>query len=249
MEFGVQVSSLRPLLQNEAQVQEAFGRMLAMGCRYVQLQWIDESVSPEFIAGVLAKNGIISLSVQDFYETILHQLDYYVHLNQVTGGQWICVSRIPERLKSREGLDIFVTELRSMQARLDPLGQTLCFHPVSGDYAAVEGMDAVAYLMEAMPELAVCLDLFHLNRHCDDVPGFIRRYGPRICMVHFKDSRGGELVPAGQGDTHWEGVMAACLDAGVPYGFAEQETWEGDPYEQLGAALTWMAQEASRTVS
>lgn len=246
MEFGIQVSSLRPLLQSEAQVREAFRQIGAMGCRYVQLQWVGGDVSPELIADVLAENEISSLSVQDFFETILHNFDYFARLNQTTGGLWMCVSRIPERLKSREGLDIFIRELRSMQARLEPLGQRLCFHPVSGDYTAVAGMDAVVYLLEAMPELAVCLDLFHLNRHCEDMPGFIRRYGSRICMVHFKDSRDGTLVPAGQGDTHWEGVMAACLDAGVPYGFAEQETWEGDPYAQLGEALAWMAQEASR---
>lgn len=238
MELGIQISSLRPLLVGENGVREVFGRLREMGCRLVQLQWIDPAVSPEFIAGVLLENGIISLSVQDFYETVLQNFDYYTRLNRLTGGKFLCISRIPERLKSPGGLDDFIRELRSMQKRLE--GQKLCFHPVTGDFQAVPGMDAVGYLLENMPELELCLDLYHLNRCRGDMPGFIRRYGRRISMVHFKDSRDGVLVPAGQGDTDWSGVMAACLKVGVPYGFAEQESWEGDPYVCLGEAMRWM---------
>jgi hypothetical protein len=49
-----------------------------------------------------------------------------------------------------------------MQKKLDPLGQKLCFHPVSTDFTAVPGMNAVEYLLEHMPELTLCLDLYHL---------------------------------------------------------------------------------------
>jgi len=87
------------------------------------------------------------------------------------------------------------------------------------------------------------LDLYHLNRNCRDMPGFIRRYGKRICMVHFKDALGDTLVPAGQGDTDWTGVVEACLEAKVPYAFVEQERWDRDPYDCLQEAMDWLDQE------
>ena len=59
-------------------------------------------------------------------------------------------------------------------------------------------------------------------------------------MVHFKDAIGDTLVPAGQGQTNWDGVVDACMEVGVPYAFVEQETWAADPYECLGAALDWL---------
>lgn len=243
MENGIQVSSLKPLLMTEAQVAEAFSKMCTLGCTTVQLQWIDPSVPMEATTLALKDCGMVSVSVQDFYETVHSSFDYYANLNAATGGKWMCVSRIPERLKSREGLDAFITELRAMQKKLDGLGQKLCFHPVSADFAAVPGMNAVDYLFDNMPELDICLDLYHLSRSCTDMPAYIRRYAGRVCMVHFKDAKGGELVPAGQGDTDWTGVVAACLDAGVPYAFVEQERWNRDPYVCLKEAMDWLNRE------
>lgn len=240
MKNGIQVSSLKPLLLTDQKVMEAFHSIRSLGCTYVQLQWIDPSVSSAHIAHCLQESGIKSVSVQDFYELILNNFDYYTDLNTATGGKWICVSRIPDRLKSKAGLSAFIAELRAMNAKLSPLGQTLCFHPVSADFSAVPGMNAVEYLLEAMPELDICLDLYHLNRNCADMPGFIRKYGRRICMVHFKDAVGDELVPAGQGDTNWTGVVQACLEVGVPYAFVEQERWDRDPYDCLKEAMNWV---------
>ncbi len=246
MRSGIQVSSLKPLLMNEVQVKEAFAKMKALGSDVVQIQWIDPSVPLEVIGEALKENGMVSVSVQDFYQVVEKNLEYYVNLNAITGGTWLCVSRIPDQLKSRKGLDAYVTELRQMQEKLDAYGQKLCFHPVTADFTAVPGMDAVGYLFDAMPELDICLDLYHLNRNCADMPGYIRKYAGRVCMVHFKDAVGDTLVPAGQGDVNWEGVVKACLDAKVPYGFVEQEKWDRDPYDCLGEAMNWLDEEIKK---
>ena len=240
MELGIQVSSLKPLLNTPEQVDQVFARMAQMGCRWVQLQWIDPAVSPEDIAAALNRHGLRSVSVQDFCTSIRETLEYYVNLNQRTGGRWLCVSRIPEECKSPQGLAAFALELNALNEKISPLGQQVCFHPVSADFQAVPGLDAVEVLLEKLPWMPLCLDLYHLNRCCGDMPGYIRRHAGRICMVHFKDSRDGRLVPAGQGDTPWEGVAHACRDAGVEYAFVEQETWDGDPFQCLQEALDWL---------
>lgn len=243
MKIGIQISSLKPLLLTAAQVDLAFAKMQELGCHVVQTQWVDFSVPVDNISASARNHGIESVSVQDFYDTVVKKFDYYTGLNSATGGTWLCVSRIPERLKYPEGLVLYISELRAMQDRLTPLGQKVCFHPVSGDFTAVPGMNAVEYLLDHMPELNLCLDLYHLNRNCADMPGFIRRYGSRICMVHFKDAIGDVLVPAGQGATDWSGVVEACLEAGVPYAFVEQEKWDRDPYDCMKEAMDWLQQQ------
>ena len=240
MKTGIQISSLKPLLKTAEEVTLAFAKMAALGCRYGQLQWIDPAVPIDHIAAVMRSNAMESLGTQDYYVTVLENLEYYVNLNAATGGIWLAVSRIPERCKSQEGLDLFARELTDLQEKLTPLGQRVCFHPVTPDYTAVPGMNPVEYLMEKLPWLELCLDLFHLDKNCEDMPAFIRRYPGRIPMVHFKDHRDGVLVPAGQGQVRWAGVVAACEEAGVGYGLAEQETWDTDPYECLSQALAWL---------
>lgn len=241
MKPGIQVSSLKPLLLTGEQVQLACQRMAGLGCRYVQLQWIHKSVGIPEIADALEKNALKNVGIQDFFELVMEDLKYYVNLNAATGGIWVAVSRIPDRCKSPEGLDDFARKLTALQEKLTPLGQKLCLHPVTADYQAVPGLDAVEYLLEKLPWMALCLDLYHLNRCCGDMPGFIRRYGDRIPMVHFKDAdAAGKLVPAGQGVVRWEGVMDACREAGVTWAFAEQEQWEGDSYVCLSQAIRWI---------
>lgn len=247
---GVQVSSLKPLLQTPAQVRQAFARLREMGSDTLQLQWIDPSVRIETIAQALDENGLQSVSVQDFYEVIRQNKAYYIDLNRRTGGTWMCVSRIPERLKSLPGLEQYAQELRDFASELGCVGQKLCFHPVSADYQPIEGVDPVARLMELMPELQLCLDLYHLGRCGYDMPAWIRRHAQRICMVHFKDARklpdGTEqLVPAGQGEIDWHGVVQACMEAQVPYGFVEQERWDRDPFDCLKEALDWVQSQIS----
>lgn len=244
MQAGIQVSSLKPVLTTPQEVETAFAGLQAMGCGYVQLQWIDPAVPVEWIAECLRKTGIISVSVQDFYETVRQDQEYYIRLNRLTGGRWMCVSRIPERLKTREGLDAYVRELRSFQKELDKHGQLLCLHPVAADFEAIEGLDPVAYLLDAMPEMHVCADLYHLNKVGKDICEWLRQYRGRVCMVHFKDKLGTgtqeQLVPAGQGDIDWTGVADACREIGVDYAFAEQERWQGDPFACLQQALEWL---------
>ena len=237
---GVQISSLKPLLISEEEVLSAFMKVRAMGCTTVQLQWIDRSVSAESIARSLREAGLVSVSVQDFYEAVRENKAYYIDLNRQTGGVWLCVSRIPDRLKSRTGLDRYIEELRALQSELNAFGQKLCLHPVSADFEPIDGLDPIAYLLENMPGLHVCLDLYHLNKRGFDLPAWISRYGSRICMVHFKDEKNGSLVPAGQGDTDWTGVVEACLRAEIPYAFVEQERWEKDPFDCLQQALDWL---------
>ena len=153
MKTGIQISSLKPLLTSASQVHQAFEKISAMGCRYVQLQWIDSSVPMEDIAQALQDTGLVSVSVQEIHDTFLQNPDYYLRLNQLTGGTWLCISRVPARLRSRQGLAEFVETFRRLEDTLHAPGQKLCFHPVASDLTPVDGLIPADYLLEKMPEI------------------------------------------------------------------------------------------------
>lgn len=243
MKTGIQLSSLRPLLTGEEALLDALTRLRDMGCDFVQLQWIDRRVSISAIQEGLRRAGIKSVSVQDLFQAVQAEPDYYLRLNQETGGTWLCVSRIPKEYRTREGLKAFVRELSNLSRKAEQLGQRLCFHPVRDDFHCVDGIDPVAYLLEEMPELKIAADLYHLSRE-RDMKLWLRQYAGRVCMVHFKDADGdNQLVPPGQGVTDWAGIPALCSQIGVAYAFVEQEQWQGDPFLAMKDGLDWLNQQ------
>ena len=137
MKIGVQISSLKPLLTTAQQVEAALARLARMGVDTVQLQWIDPAVSIPDIGKAMRDSGIASVSVQDFSTAILQDPVYYLDLNAVTGGTWLCLSRVPER--TRAGLERYAQALESLRDRAAELDQKLCFHPVAADLVPIEG--------------------------------------------------------------------------------------------------------------
>lgn len=244
MKTGIQISSLRPLLTSEEALFDVLTRLGNLGCDLVQLQWIDRRVSISSIKEGLRRTGIKSVSVQDLFQAVQAEPDYFLRLNQETGGTWLCVSRIPREYRSRDGLKAFVGELIRLSRKAEQLGQRLCFHPVRDDFHSVEEIDPVAYLLEEMPDLKIAADLYHLSRE-RDMKLWLRRYAGRVCMVHFKDAdKDDQLVPPGQGITDWTGVPALCSQVDVEYAFVEQEQWSGDPFQAMKDGLDWINQQS-----
>ncbi len=63
---------------------------------------------------------------------------------------------------------------------------------------------------------------------------WIRRMRSRVPLVHLKDydpSKNPQWQPAGEGLIDWDGVLAACKDAGVQFGAVELDLYSGDPLE------------------
>ena len=231
---GVQLSTFKPLLRTSEQVADALRHIADMGCKTVQLQGIDPSVPVPQIVRALGQTGIQAVSVQEIYAVFQQNPAYYLHLNRAVGGAWLTISRIPEKADLR----LFAEELKALAHDLSCAYQRLAFHPVYEDYPRIEA------LLEMVPEMDICLDLYHLWRTGVNMPDWINRHRSRVRMVHFKDAVHGRLVPAGQGQVDWTGVIEAC--SRVDYGFVEQETWDADPFACTQEALTWLKERLCR---
>ncbi|MBR1683969.1 MAG: sugar phosphate isomerase/epimerase [Clostridia bacterium] len=245
---GIQVSSFAPLLTDAPAVREVFSRIRGMGCTLVQLQWIDPAVSTQAVAEALTDAGLRSVSVQDRFDAIEASPEYFLDLCLSTHSPWLCVSRIPEANLSENGLAAFLPRLESIFSRFAACGIRTCFHPVRSDYTFIGGVPAVYRLMDACPELSLCLDLYHTDRSGFSMKDLLHRFKGRVCMVHFKDEHktpdgASHLVPVGEGDIDWTGVIEACQSTDVPYAFVEQETWAGDPFDALARSYHWLTQQ------
>lgn len=236
MELGFQVSSLKPCLTSKEEVFSSFEKLHQIGYRAVQIQWISPQVPDEAVAEALDRFSLSCIAVQDFYTEVLSNLERYRTQNRLWKSRYMTVSRIPQEYFSAEGLPKFAHELRRLAELFGQDGVTLSFHPVSGDYAPIDGQCAVDKLMDLLPsEIQLTLCLYHTIHGGQDPCDFLRRYSGRVDLVHFKNSAvfpDGEefLVPVGQGNIDWPPILRACWETGVKWGFAEQERWRKDPF-------------------
>ena len=58
MKTGIQISSLKPLIQTEETLRETCGKIAALGCGTVQLQWLGREIPADTVAEILRENGM-----------------------------------------------------------------------------------------------------------------------------------------------------------------------------------------------
>lgn len=243
---GIQVSSIRPYLQTPEDVRSSFEKLAATGCKMVQLQWISMDVPVEFIAQILKDTGMVSVSTQDFYQVVTENLSYFLKLNECCGSTHLCVSGIPEEYMTAEGCRRFGQELARFAGQLAKEGMVLSFHPRTQEYRLLDGRPAMEILLENTPDdICLGLDLYHVINSGQDPVAWINRYQHRIDFVHFKDKTvlpdgTTKLCPIGQGVTDWAPVVRACLEADIPWAFAEQESWQKDAFVCMDENFQWM---------
>ena len=185
---GAQLSSLKAYLQTPDQMEETFEKLWDIGCRIVQLQWINPEISPETIAVALKRSGLKSVSTQDYYQEVVSRLDSTLRLHELCGSKNICVSGIPEQFLTEKGCLAFAGELTDFALRMQEVGKVVSFHPRVQEYRRFGGRSGVEILMENTPHvLQLGLDIYHLVKAGEDPEKWMHRYQGRIEFVHFKD--------------------------------------------------------------
>lgn len=247
MRTGLQISSLKKYIQTPADFASTLRRVREMGYRDVQLQWTGEAVTCEFIAEQLERNGMTCWGTQDYYDAVMGRMDYEIRAGRLYHSKYICLSGIPERFMSEEGVLAMAAEMRGTGARLADEGYILTFHPRYHEYARFgSGETAAERLLDNAPDLQLTLDAYHSAMAGVDSAALMRKYAGRVDMVHLKDAAAltpdAPLTPIGAGAIDFKPVFDTCETAGVKVVFAEQERWQRDPFECMKQSLEYMRQ-------
>ena len=244
MRIGLQISSLKPFIQTCDGVHDTLRRAAEMGYRDVQLQWTGADVPCEFIADEMRLNGLACWGTQDYYDVVMARMDYEIRAAHLYDSHYICVSGIPERFLSPEGIRAMAAAMTDTQRRLSDEGIALTFHPRHMEYAQVDGDAATCRLLDCAKDVQLTLDAYHSAIAGVNTAALMRRYAGRVDIIHLKDSvecrKGAPLTPVGSGAIDFAPVIAACADAGVKAIMAEQESWQGDAFDCMAQSLKYL---------
>jgi len=255
MPIGVQGYTIRYRIHTEAQVEEAYGKLAAMGYDGVESGLGGRMMPVERDMALLAKHG---LKVADAYGDITKP-DEAMKRAQQYGVKLLGLPAIPgEMLNSPEGFYAFAAQVNEWAKPFRGTGFRLQYHnhvQEFRNFPQIGGKAGMAILIEETDHEIVT---FELDTHwvaCagGDIPQWIGKVKGRIPVVHFKDyaidnkaedtnigtvyKRFAEI---GQGNINWPPVLAACVEAGVEWYCVEQDRTVLDEFESLKLSIDYM---------
>lgn len=147
------------------------------------------------------------------------------------------------------GEDVYGAGWDKVGARFEPIGRKLAeaglalgYHNHAFEFREAQppyGFDVL--FQSADPSLLKAqIDLFWVQFGGQDPAGYVRNYGSRVKQVHLKDGLARvepTFAEPGTGIVDWDGVLAACREAGVEVGSIEYDVAPRHPLESVKASV------------
>lgn len=78
-----------------------------------------------------------------------------------------------------------------------------------------------------------------------DPVSFLKKLGHRAMAVHFKDLKVNvdnttEMAEVGEGNLDWDGIIAACEEAGTKWALVEQDVCRNDPFASMKMSYEYL---------
>lgn len=252
MKIGFQLSSIQDRIHSPGDVSECFTKIRRIGYRYVQIQYLSPEIRDDEIEINLMRHSLHCVGTQDDYPGSLAQMDRILEKNRLWNSGYVCSALWPEQCVNPAGYmnfpeyARFTEEMDEAGKKVLENGMIFTYHPLFFDFAERDGVIPLDYLLShTKSDIQVTLDLYHVIRAGLDPVETIRKYKGNMDIVHFKDSirrpgQSEEMMPLGQGDTDWDPIVRACVEAGVKYCFVEQESCGKDSFECMAESYRYL---------
>jgi len=255
MPIGVQGYTTRYRVYTAAQVEEAYGKIAAMGYDGVEAGFGGRVMSAEEDVALLKKYG---LKAADTYGD-LSKPDEVMKRAEIYGVNIVGVPSVPnEMLHSVEGFKVHAERINELAKPFKGTGIKLQYHNHSQEFRnfpQLNGKSGMAILIEETdPDIVVFeLDVFWMSAAGCDPVQWINKVKGRIPIIHFKDlaidwkAENGDMgqvfrrfAEIGQGNINWPPIAEACVNAGVEWYCVEQDRTVLDEFECLKISIDYM---------
>ena len=257
MKFGLQMSSLNQFIQTPQDVQETFKKVKAIGYNNVQLQWLgglNGGVTAESVKESLDEAELICIGTQDIIfdypevkkyfpdvKDIYNNTDEIIARNILWEAKYVSGGMMP--LPQRESeISEMAEKLNTVSKKMNENGLIFDIHLTYTAYEANGNITPMEMLLEYLDDNVLLQpDFYHVVRGKADPVAFVEKYSGRIAHAHFKDFETFDnLTPVGQGVVPYKDIIKACIKHGVKFCWAEQETWDKDPFECMKESFDFL---------
>ncbi|MEA3403088.1 MAG: sugar phosphate isomerase/epimerase [Armatimonadota bacterium] len=238
--IAAQLYTVRHACQEAGEMAASLQKVADIGYEAVQLSGHGKDIQSEEIKQMCDDAGLTICATHTSYERMRDDLAGVVEEHQLYECTYPGIGGLPaEYRESGEGFAQFAREASEVAKRLAEHGLVFVYHNHSFELEKFGDRTGLQILLEESdPEYFMFEpDTYWLQHGGASPVAWLRRMGSRAPVVHFKDmamsGREQLFAEIGEGNLDWEGIIAACEDAGSEWYIVEQDTCQRDAFESL----------------
>ena len=238
MKIGAQLYTVREHTQTAADFTATIKKIAQIGYQYVQVSGIGPIPAQE-VADICKSHGISIPTTHTNPARIKDDTSAVINEHRTMGAEYIGIGAIPAGYEQNpEGVRRFIADFTPAAEKIRNAGMTLMYHNHDFEFEKYGGKLMLSYLIEEFPQLGFTIDTYWVQAGGADPAQWIKSLAGRVDVLHLKDmawAKGKQVMAeVMEGNLNWDGIFAACQQAGVKYAMVEQDDCYGeDPFECL----------------
>lgn len=238
MIIGAQFYTLRNYCKTLEDFSESLKKIADIGYKAVQISGVCP-FEGAWLKEELDRNGLVAPITHTSFDEITERTEETLHKHRIFGCHRIGLGSVPHGI-SDETYDNFIQKIVPAAYAFAANGAKFYYHNHWQEFVRSEkdGKRFIEKLCEDLPaeKLGFILDTYWVQYAGGDPVAWIRALKGRVDCVHFKDmghkTKEHIMLPVGEGNLNWEGIIKACEDADTKYAFVEQDNCnEEDPFD------------------
>ncbi|HVL40164.1 MAG TPA: TIM barrel protein [Fimbriimonadaceae bacterium] len=240
--FGLQLYTLRDLLQSPTQIAATLHDVRAIGYEYVQVSGLGPIDNTD-LRRHLDAEGLTCVATHCGFEELRTSCETVVEKMHVLGCKDTAVGYLPKEYHNAQGYHEAGRILGELGARMQEQGLYLSYHNHAFEFERYDGRTGHEILFEAagLEHLSAELDTYWLvHAGCDPI-AWLEAFEGFCPLLHLKDRAvvqgEPEMVEVGYGNLNWDGILRQARRSEVEWYLVEQDHCRRPPLESAKLSL------------
>lgn len=233
MEAGLNLYSLRDLVQTREGFAEVLQKLKQAGYSYIQISGVP--LSPQVIAEESGKAGLPVRLTHQSLDALVNDTQKVMDDNAVFGCKNIGLGWVPpEGLSDKSKLADLTEKLERVGQTMQKNGFTFFLHHHHNEFFKHGKQTALEFILENAPSVHCIVDTYWVQYGGENPVRVLERLSGRCECVHLKDYRlyrcddpaasfVPHFAPVGSGTLDFPSIVQAAKKAGTKYFFVEQD--------------------------
>lgn len=254
MKAGLNLFSLRDLVQTQKGFAEVLQKVKQMGYSYIQISGVP--LSSKIIAEESNNAGLPIYLTHSSIDKILNDTEGVMAENAVFGCKNIGLGYfLPETICDENKCKDTISKLNEVAIKMKKEGFTFFLHNHHNEFLKYGNQTVIDYILENAPEIHFIVDTYWVQYGGVNTVSFLDKLKGKAECIHLKDYKlrpqnnsawcEPHFAPVGSGTLDFKAIVQAAKKAGTKYFFVEQDDAVDypDPLDQVRQSIDYITKE------